>query len=61
MWRDISLCNRAALLHQIELFQAELNGLRDALVAGDENRLFNEFSAARDARENWLAGHGEDL
>jgi len=61
MWRDISLCNRVALLHQIELFQAELDGMRDALKANDEDRLLNEFSAARDARENWLAGHGEDL
>ena len=61
MWRDIALCNRDALLEQIERYQQELNGMRDALIAGDGERLKNEFTAARDARENWLAERGEDL
>lgn len=61
MWRDISLCNRDALLEQIETYQSELNGLREALLADDADQLLKKFSAARDARENWLAKHGEDL
>ncbi|GAV19765.1 prephenate dehydrogenase [Mariprofundus micogutta] len=61
MWRDIALCNRDALLHQIELFQVELNGLREALLADDDERLLNEFGAAKEARDNWLAKHGEGL
>jgi len=59
MWRDIALCNREALLDQIERYQFELNSLREALLAGDGDRLKNEFAAARDARENWLANMGK--
>jgi len=59
MWRDIALCNREALLDQIERFQFELNSLREALLAGDGDRLKNEFTAARDARENWLSNMGK--
>lgn len=61
MWRDIALCNRDALLEQIACFQSELNGMRDALLAEDGEKLKNEFAAARDARDSWLAKRGEDL
>lgn len=61
MWRDIALSNRDALLSQLDAFQQELNGLREALLADDAERLLNEFAAAREARETWLAKHGEGL
>lgn len=61
MWRDIALSNRDALLHQLDAFQQELNGMREALLADDADSLLNEFSAAREARETWLAKHGEGL
>jgi len=61
MWRDIALCNRDALLGQIERYQIELNSMRDALLSGDGERLKNEFTAARDARDHWLAERGDNL
>jgi len=61
MWRDIALSNRDALLGQLDAFQQELNGMREALQADDADRLMKEFSAAREARETWLAKHGEGL
>ena len=61
MWRDIALSNRDALLGQLDAFQQELDGLREALLADDAERLLKEFAAAREARETWLAKHGEGL
>ncbi|ATX80262.1 prephenate dehydrogenase [Mariprofundus aestuarium] len=61
MWRDIALSNRDALLGQLDAFQQELNGMREALLADDADRLLKEFSAAREAREAWLAKHGDGL
>ena len=61
MWRDIALSNRDALLGQLDAFQQELNGVREALLADDGERLLKEFAAAREARETWLAKHGEGL
>ncbi len=61
MWRDISLSNRDALLVQLDAYQHELNGLRESLLAGDADRLLEKFRAAREARETWLAKHGEGL
>lgn len=61
MWRDIALCNSEALMDQIDAFQRELNGLREALKSGDSERLKREFSAAKEARDTWLKKHGERL
>ena len=54
MWRDIALCNQQALLEQIDRYQQELQGLKQALEEGDGDRLLEEFSTARAARQNWL-------
>ncbi|MDX8404719.1 MAG: prephenate dehydrogenase/arogenate dehydrogenase family protein [Mariprofundus sp.] len=61
MWRDIALSNRDALLLQLDAYQQELNGLREALLADDGDRLMDEFTAARKAREAWLASDGDGL
>ncbi len=61
MWRDIALCNSKALVSQIDAFQKELNRLREALKDGDAERLMDEFSAAKEARDAWLKKHGERL
>ncbi|ATX81443.1 prephenate dehydrogenase [Mariprofundus ferrinatatus] len=61
MWRDIALCNSDALVKQIDAFQAELSGLREALMAADGESIMNEFKAAKEAREKWLAEHGDGL
>ncbi|MDQ6982648.1 MAG: prephenate dehydrogenase/arogenate dehydrogenase family protein [Mariprofundus sp.] len=58
MWRDIALCNRKAVIHQLDALQDELNSLKLALQNGDGDRLLNHFTAAKQARDAWLAKHG---
>jgi len=59
MWRDIALCNHAAVIHQLDALQVELNALKRALQDGDGEQLLNHFTAAKQARDTWLARHGE--
>jgi prephenate dehydrogenase len=54
MWRDIALCNKQALMGKIDALQHELAVLREALEAGDGERLLHEFEAAKHARDAWL-------
>lgn len=61
MWRDIALANREALLHKMDVLQAELRDIRAALEAGDGDRLLQFFTEAKKARDNWLATHGGTL
>jgi len=60
MWRDIALCNRGAILHQLDAMQGELDAIKQALLAGDGERLLTDFTAAKTARDAWLAKQGED-
>ncbi|HEU0302087.1 MAG TPA: prephenate dehydrogenase/arogenate dehydrogenase family protein [Longimicrobium sp.] len=48
MWADIALDNADALLPALEAMEAELRALRDALSAGDRERLRALFAAARE-------------
>ncbi len=57
MWRDIALYNRDSLLQQIDALQDELKRLSTALEAGDGDKLLSEFKQAKQARDEWLAGH----
>lgn len=61
MWRDIALCNRKALVEKLDVLEVELNALRKALDAGDGEALVNDFRAAKEARDAWLATHGGNL
>ncbi|MDQ7012152.1 MAG: prephenate dehydrogenase/arogenate dehydrogenase family protein [Mariprofundaceae bacterium] len=61
MWRDIALCNREALMHKIDALQAELALLKQALADGDADTLLDAFAAAKQARDAWLATHGDNL
>jgi len=61
MWRDIALCNRQALIHQIDALQDELSSMKLALQAGDGTQLLEDFRSAKTARDAWLAKHGEVL
>ncbi len=61
MWRDIALANREALLHKMDVLQAELDGIRAALESRDSDKLLKAFSDAKQARDNWLATHGGSL
>lgn len=56
MWRDICLANRKALLTEIEAYQANLDGLKEALLRGDGAYLEQRFSVAREARRAWVDG-----
>jgi len=61
MWRDIALCNRQAVMHQIEALQNELSQLSHALEKNDSNALLDAFSTAKKARDQWLEKNGGDL
>ena len=54
MWRDIALCNKQALIGKIDALQSELTVLREALEAGDGERLLQEFETAKHARDTWV-------
>ncbi len=59
MWRDIALCNRQAIMHQLDALQDELTAMKLALQADDGEQLLDDFKAAKTARDAWLAQHGE--
>ncbi len=59
MWRDIALCNRVALLQQLQCYQAQLGQLETALKAADSDALLAAFSAAKEQRDRWLRAQQE--
>jgi len=61
MWRDIALCNRQAVMRQINALQDELTTMKLALQAGDGEQLLADFRSAKTARDAWLAKHGDKL
>jgi len=61
MWRDIAMCNRQPLLQQITALKNELSRLEKALQQQDDEALLGEFSAAKNARDQWLEKHGDDF
>jgi len=61
MWRDIALCNREAVMHQIDALQDELKTMKLALQSGDGEQLLNDFRSAKQARDAWLEKHGDNL
>jgi prephenate dehydrogenase len=50
MWRDICFANRAALLHELDAYEAELKLLRDYLNRNEVLALEQEFAQAREIR-----------
>lgn len=56
MWRDICLANRAALIKELDAYQARLLQLRVLLAQADGSHLENLFTEARSARNAWLEG-----
>lgn len=55
MWRDISLSNRAALLHELDAYLVQLIRMRKLLVERDGEGLEKIFTNAQQARHNWTA------
>jgi len=55
MWRDIAVANQAALLKEMDAYQAALTRMRALLAEGDGEALAAVFANARQARQAWLA------
>lgn len=53
MWRDISLANQTALMHELDAYLAQLHSMRIALQAGDGAQLHALYANAQAARQNW--------
>lgn len=54
MWRDITLANRPALLHELDAYLAHLARLRQMLAAADGGRIEAVYGNAQRARQNWV-------
>ena len=55
MWRDISLANRDALLHEVKRYADELYVIYQALENNDAEKLEEIFSLAREVRGSWTS------
>jgi cyclohexadieny/prephenate dehydrogenase len=53
MWRDITIANKTALLEAIDSFSEHLARLREAMVSEDTEQLFDTFSRAKQARDDF--------
>jgi len=53
MWRDISLANKEALLHELSLYQQKLTQLQQLIESGDAEALRAFFQRASTARLTW--------
>ncbi|MBI3523191.1 MAG: prephenate dehydrogenase/arogenate dehydrogenase family protein [Betaproteobacteria bacterium] len=54
MWRDICIANRAALIRELDAYQAELLRTRVLLASADGAALEAMFGVARARRDAWL-------
>jgi len=60
MWRDVFLANSEAVLEVLQHFQADLDGLVEAIRSGDGASLFHWFSRTRDIRRA-IVYEGQDV
>lgn len=60
MWRDIILSNKKPILKMLEKFEKDLNGLKNAIVNDDKEKLFNIFDKTRDIRKR-IIEEGQDV
>lgn len=54
MWRDISLANQPALLHELDAYLAQLTTLRAHLAALDGAAIETVYASAQHARQQWI-------
>lgn len=54
MWRDISLANQEALLHELDSYMAQLAEVRGMLAASNGTALEAVYANAQQARQNWV-------
>jgi len=59
MWRDICVTNRQELLVALDSFRAELDGVRDMITNLDQQKIYDYFEAAKDARNSGLRKKNE--
>jgi prephenate dehydrogenase len=55
MWRDIAIANKGSLLAAIDTFSEHLGRLRTAVAAENADQLFDTFSRAKQARDEFSA------
>ena len=60
MWRDIIFSNKEPILKMLEKFEKDLNGLKNAIVNNDKQKLFNIFDKTRDIRKR-IIEEGQDV
>lgn len=60
MWRDICLANRAALLRELDAYQAQISRIQNMLAEEDGAALEGVFDHARAARNKWIAKNNLD-
>ena len=53
MWRDVCLNNRDAILHDLDLYLAHAQQLRDKIAASDGDSILTEFTRASEKRLAW--------
>ena len=53
MWRDVCLNNRDAILHDLDLYLAHAQQLRDRIAASDGDSILTEFTRASEKRLAW--------
>ncbi|MDO5666406.1 MAG: prephenate dehydrogenase/arogenate dehydrogenase family protein [Alcaligenaceae bacterium] len=53
MWNDIFYANKAAMLQQLDGFMQQLTEARAYLEDNQEDKMFDWFKQASDARKNW--------
>ncbi|KAB8041505.1 prephenate dehydrogenase/arogenate dehydrogenase family protein [Janthinobacterium aquaticum] len=54
MWRDISLANQPALLHELDAYLAQLTSLRAHLATLDGAAIETVYASAQHARQQWI-------
>ena len=53
MWRDVCLNNRDAILHDLDMYLAHAQQLRDRIAASDGEHILTEFTRASEKRLAW--------
>ena len=53
MWRDVCLNNRDAILHDLDVYLAHTQQLRDKIAASDADGILSEFTRASEKRLAW--------
>ena len=53
MWRDVCLNNREAILHDLDVYLAHVQQLRDKIAASDGDEILSDFTRASEKRLAW--------